>query len=65
MCDWLMSVAEKRFPIIEAMPQIILSGPRTWTDDTILPLQNDDPLRKMVKQARLLVYIGGPLKDPQ
>ena len=64
MCDWLMTIAEKLFPIIEAMQQMILSGPRIWTDDTILPLQNDDPLRKTVKQARLWVYIGGPLKDP-
>lgn len=64
MCDWLMSVAEKLHPIIEAMRAIILSGPRIWTDDTILPLQNDDPLRNTVKQARLWVYIGGPLKDP-
>jgi len=64
MCDWLMSVAEKLHPIIEAMRAIILSGPRIWTDDTTLPLQNDDPLRNTVKQARLWVYIGGPLKDP-
>ena len=64
MCDWLMAVAEKLFPLIEAIQQIILSGPRIWTDDTILPLQNDDPLRKTVIQARLWVYIGGPLKDP-
>jgi transposase len=64
MCDWLMAVAVKLFPLIEAMQKIILNGPRIWTDDTIIPLQNDDPLRKTVKQARLWVYIGGPLKDP-
>ena len=46
------------------MKQTVLSGPRIWTDDTITPLQNDDPLRKTTKQARLWVYIGGPLKDP-
>jgi transposase len=64
MCDWLMVVAEKLKPIIELMQHSILSGPRIWTDDTIIPLQNDDPLRNTVKQARLWVYIGGPLKDP-
>jgi len=56
MCDWLMTVSEKLNPIVEAKRHIILSGPRIWTDDTIIPLQNDDPLRKTVKKARLWVY---------
>ena len=59
-----MAVAEKLFPVVEAMQKIILNGPRICTDDTIIPLRNDDPLRKTVKQARLWAYIGGSLKDP-
>lgn len=64
MCDWLMAVAKKLHPVVEAMRETVLCGPRIWTDDTIIPQQNDDPLRKTTKQARLWVYIGGPLKDP-
>lgn len=64
MCGWAMTIAEQLHPIIEIMRQTLLSGPRIWTDDTIIPLQNDDPLRQTVKQARLWAYIGGSLKDP-
>ncbi|MDH5217202.1 MAG: IS66 family transposase, partial [Gammaproteobacteria bacterium] len=55
---------EKLQPLIAILNQKILSSSRIWTDDTILPLQNDDPKRNKIIQARLWVYIGGPRKDP-
>ena len=64
MSAWGIALSEKIKPLLHAMEQIILSGPRIWTDDTILPLQNDIPNRKKVIQARLWVYIGGETHDP-
>jgi len=63
-CAWVIDVAEKVDPLYALMKERVLCGPRIWTDDTIIPPQNDDPLRKKVKQARLWNYIGGPIKDP-
>ena len=52
-CDWALALAEKLRPLYQAMSHIILSGQRIWTDDTVLPLQNDNPQRNKVIQARL------------
>ena len=64
MSDLLIKIASQLEPIYHIMTEKMLSGPRIWTDDTILPKQNDDPDRNRTIQARLWVYIGGPLKDP-
>lgn len=64
MSEWILQVSEKLKPAIIEMQKIVLSGKRIWTGDTIIPLQNDDPYRKKVIQARLWVYIGGKIKDP-
>jgi len=61
--DRLLALAEKLQPLITILNQKILASSRIWTDDTILPSQNDDPRNKII-QAHLWVYIGGPLKDP-
>ncbi|MDH5228475.1 MAG: IS66 family transposase [Gammaproteobacteria bacterium] len=64
MSTLLLKAADLLVPIYKLMIKQVLSGPRIWTDDTILPKQNDDPNRKKIIQSRLWVYIGGPLKDP-
>jgi len=63
-CDWLLKVAEKLLPLYQLLKQQALSGPRVWTDDTVIPMQNDQKDRKRTIQARLWVYIGGSLNDP-
>ena len=64
MSAWGIALSEKIKPLLQVMEKMILSGPRIWTDDTILPLQNDIPNRNKVIQARLWVYIGGKTHDP-
>jgi len=63
-CDWLPKVAEKLYPLYQLLKQQALSGLRVWTDDTVIPMQNDQKHRKRTIQARLWVYIGGSLNDP-
>jgi len=61
--DWLLALADKLQPLVEIMNQIILSSPRICPDNTILPIQNDNPKRNKLIQTRLWVFICGPLKD--
>lgn len=63
-CDWLLKIADKLLPLYMLHKAEALSGPRLWTDDTILPMQNDIKQRKRTIQARLWVYMGGNLNDP-
>jgi len=60
----LIAVAEKAQPIIDMMSDDIRAGPLIATDDTIMPLHNDDPKRRRNIQARLWVYKGGPAENP-
>jgi transposase len=62
--DWLMQISEKCQPLIPLMADTIRAGPRIFTDDTILPLANDDPNRDRTIQARLWSYIGGAIDEP-
>ncbi len=62
--EWLMQIAEKCQPLIPLMADTIRAGPRIWTDDTVLPLANDDPNRDRTIQARLWSYIGGDIDEP-
>ena len=55
-CDWLMRCAQLLKPLTERMRQDLLQSPQVFTDDTILPLQNDDKQRNTLIQARLWVY---------
>jgi hypothetical protein len=64
MSAWGITLSHRIQPLLQVMEKVILSGPRVWTDDTVLPLQNDIPNRKKVIKARLWTYVGGPTSDP-
>ena len=55
-CDWLMRSSEKLSRLIDLMRDELLKSRQIFTDDTILPLQNDIKGRKRTIQARLWVY---------
>ena len=55
-CDWLMACAALLMRLTALMKQDLLKSPQIFTDDTILPLQNDIPSRNKVIQSRLWVY---------
>lgn len=55
-CDWLMASAMLLKPLMERLHQTLLTSPQVFTDDTILPLQNDIKGRNKLIQARLWVY---------
>ena len=55
-CDWLMACAQLLKPLVASMRSDLLKSPQIFTDDTILPLQNDQASRNRLIQARLWVY---------
>ena len=56
MSDWLVQCAELLEDLHRRMMAKVLASGHVFTDDTILPLQNDDPGRKTTIKARLWVY---------
>ena len=54
--DWLMACATLLKPLMAAMRSDLLKAPQIFTDDTILPLQNDQASHNRLIQARLWVY---------
>lgn len=54
--QWLLKIANRCKPLIELMRVELLKSPQVFTDDTILPLQNDDKTRNSLIQSRLWVY---------
>lgn len=56
MSDWLVQCAELLEPLHARMLANVLASGHVFTDDTILPLQNDEPDRKTTIKARLWVY---------
>jgi transposase len=56
MSDWLVQCAELLEPLHARMLANVLASGHVFTDDTILPLQNDEPGRKTTVKARLWVY---------
>lgn len=56
MSDWLVQCAELLEPLHGRMLANVLASGHVFTDDTILPLQNDEPGRKTTVKARLWVY---------
>ena len=56
MSDWLMQC----YPLLEdlhrRMMRKLLDSGHIYTDDTTLPLQNDDPARRSTVEAKLWVY---------
>lgn len=55
-CNWLMACAALLRRLTARMQQDLLKSPQVFSDDTILPLQNDIKGRGKVIQARLWVY---------
>lgn len=56
--DWMMACANLLRRLVDVMKQDLLAMPQIFTDDTILPLQNDDKQRDSLIKARLWVYAG-------
>jgi transposase len=56
MSDWLIQCAELLTDLHRRMVHKVLDGGHVFTDDTTLPLQNDDPARGGTIKARLWVY---------
>jgi len=56
MSQWLMQAAELLEGVGERVFGKVLASAHVFTDDTTLPLQNDDPARHRTYQAKLWVY---------
>jgi transposase len=56
MSDWLMQCAELLEDLHRRMIRKVLDSGHVFTDDTSLPLQNDDPERCSTIRAKLWVY---------
>lgn len=54
--DWLLKSGQLLEPMVQQMMSDVLKRGHVYTDDTILPLQNDDPTRKRTLQSRIWVY---------
>jgi transposase len=56
MSEWLMQCAELLEDVHRRMIGKVLDCGHIYTDDTTLPLQNDDPARRKTFEAKLWVY---------
>ena len=56
MSEWLMQCAELLERLHRRMMRKVLDCGHIYTDDTTLPLQNDDPARSKTFEAKLWVY---------
>jgi len=57
MSDWLLQASELLEAVYERMVERVLASGHLFTDDTILPLQNDEPERRRTTiKGRLWVY---------
>jgi transposase len=56
MSAWLMQAAELLEDLHRRMIRKVLDSGHVYTDDTTLPLQNDDPTRRKTFEAKLWVY---------
>jgi transposase len=59
MSEWLVDAAPLLEGVVERMADQVRASGHVFTDDTILPLQNDDPERRRTINARLWVYASG------
>lgn len=59
MSEWLVEVAGVLEDVVKRMAEVVKSTGQVFTDDTILPLQNDVPERNTTLQSRLWVYASG------
>ena len=62
--DWLAKCGELLLPISQIMMNDVLSRGHVYTDDTILPMQNDDADRHRTIQSRIWVYRTDQQQDP-
>jgi transposase len=56
MSEWLMQCAPLLEDLHRRMMRKVLDSGHIYTDDTTLPLQNDDPARRSTVEAKLWVY---------
>ena len=56
MSEWLLQCADLLEEVRNRILKKVLATGHIFTDDTILPMQNDDPERRSVIKARLWVY---------
>ena len=56
MSEWLVQCAELLEALHRRMIRKVLDSGHVFTDDTTLPLQNHDPTRRKLYQAKLWVY---------
>jgi transposase len=56
MSEWLMQCAPLLEDLHRRMMRKVLESGHIYTDDTTLPLQNDDPARRSTVEAKLWVY---------
>jgi transposase len=56
MSDWLMQCADLLEDLHRRMIRKVLDSGHVYTDDTTLPLQNDEPTRGKTFEAKLWVY---------
>lgn len=59
MSEWLVEAAGVLEDVVKRMAEVVKSTGHVFTDDTILPLQNDVPERNTTLQSRLWVYASG------
>lgn len=62
--DWMLASAALLKPLTQLMRGDLLTSPQIFTDDTILPLQNDIKGRNKLIQARLWVYASQSRTGP-
>ncbi len=56
LCDWVGACAGELTPLVMAMKREILLSKVIHTDDTVIPVQDDE--REQTRQGRLWVYVG-------
>lgn len=64
MSEWLMRSAEALDAPYQTLKQAVLDRGHVFTDDTILPMQNADPLRKTTLKSRIWVYATNDQRGP-
>lgn len=59
LSEWLVDAAGLLEGVVKRMAETVKATGQVFTDDTILPLQNDMPERNATLQSRLWVYASG------
>lgn len=64
MSEWLLRSADTLVAPYQSLKQAVLDRQHLFTDDTILPMQNTDPLRKTTIKSRIWVYATNDQRGP-